>query len=119
MCALHAVGCAITRAWLVVHARPPCRQSRVVADVSTGPANTPAVNVIVEECDISGSFHLFQGQAEHLVLRNNRLWNGGMAFYLIARQAIIEGNDATGSSVIAMGGGCVSSTMRVWFDSRA
>ena len=50
-------------------------------------------------------YHLFQGQAEFLVLRNNKLWNGGMAFYLIARQAIIEGNDATGSSVISMGGG--------------
>ena len=80
-------------------------QKPVLLDVSTGVKNTPAVNVQVQDCDISSSWHIFQGNVQHFVARNNVLWNGGMAFYLIPRESIIEGNDATGSSVISGGGG--------------
>lgn len=51
-------------------------QAPVTADVSTGPPNTPAVNIVVEDCDISGSWHIFQGAVQHFVARNNRIWNG-------------------------------------------
>ena len=74
-------------------------------DVSTGPVNTPSYNVQVSDCDISGSWHLFIGQVEYGQFLRNRLWNGGMSFYLIPRQTILEGNDVTGSSVMAAGGG--------------
>jgi hypothetical protein len=80
-------------------------QDPVIADLSTGVKNTPAVNVHVEDCDISSSWHIFQGAVQHFGARNIKLWNGGMAFYLIARESIIEGNDAAGSSVISGGGG--------------
>lgn len=76
-----------------------------VADVSTGEVNTPSYNVQVSDCDISGSWHLFIGQVEYARFLRNTLWNGGMSFYLIPRQTIVEGNDVTGSSVMAAGGG--------------
>ena len=64
-----------------------------------------ASNVAVEDCDVSGSWHLFQGKVEYGVLSRNTLYNGGATWYLIARQTIIEDNNATGSSPIAGGNG--------------
>ena len=52
-----------------------------------------------------GSWHLFQGKVEYGVLSRNTLYNGGATWYMIARQTIIEGNNATGSSPIAGGNG--------------
>ena len=49
-----------------------------------------ASNVAVEDCDVSGSWHLFQGKVEYGVLSRNTLYNGGATWYLIARQTIIE-----------------------------
>ena len=51
-------------------------QGSVVGDVST--LVGPAVNAQVEDCDISSSWHIFQGTVRHFVARNNVLWNGGM-----------------------------------------
>ena len=48
----------------------------VGADVSSRIG--PAVNVQVENCDISSSWHIFQGTVRHFVARDNVLFNGGM-----------------------------------------
>jgi hypothetical protein len=64
-----------------------------------------AVNVRVTDCDVSGSWNLFQGKVEYGVFARNTLYNGGQAFYFIARQTVIEDNNATGSSPISGGNG--------------
>mgnify|MGYP001184551868 CR=1 FL=1 len=46
----------------------------------------PATSVVVQDCDISSSWHVFQGRAKYLHIRGTRIWNGGMPFYLIGRQ---------------------------------
>eukprot|EP01043_Picozoa_sp_COSAG02_P025488 COSAG02_NODE_1435_length_12610_cov_7.021181_2_plen_950_part_00 len=87
--------CVDVPAWAKHPASPaPCE-----GDVSTGPIDTPAPNVQVVDCDLSGSWHLFEGRAVYFVARSNKLWHGQSAFSLIARQAIVEGNDAVGSSI--------------------
>ena len=51
-------------------------QDPVHADVSS--RFGPAVNVQVQNCDISSSWHIFQGTVRHFVAKDNLLWNGGM-----------------------------------------
>lgn len=65
----------------------------------------PARNVLVENCDIYGSWHLFQGRIQHGTIRNNQLWNGMMCFYMEALETTIEHNVCSGSSETAGGNG--------------
>ena len=54
----------------------------VAADVSSRIG--PAVNVQVQNCDISSSWHIFQGTVRHFVARDNVLFNGGMVRTVVA-----------------------------------
>ena len=65
----------------------------------------PARNVVVENCDIYGSWHLFQGRVQHATIRSNLLYNGMMCFYLEALETTIEHNICSGSSETAGGNG--------------
>eukprot|EP01052_Picozoa_sp_SAG31_P031527 SAG31_NODE_3349_length_4375_cov_7.496024_2_plen_885_part_00 len=79
--------------------------SKTANPPSTRTPGLPARNVIVENCDIYGSWHLFQGRVQHATFRSNTLWNGMMCFYLEALETTIEHNICSGSSETAGGNG--------------
>jgi hypothetical protein len=76
-----------------------------ISPASTRTAGLPARNVVVEDCDIYGSWNIFQGRVQHGTFRSNQLWNGLQCFYVEALETTIEGNICTGSSETAGGNG--------------
>jgi hypothetical protein len=63
----------------------------------------PATNVAITDCDIDGSYDIFTGDVAYSRFSRNTIWNGGIAFYIVNRQTIIEDNDNVGSSVMSAG----------------